>query len=93
VDRWQAAFQPKGGAQFSQREIGFFGQLRTERAMVLSELRFATGTVMLRSKIAEAAPLLQELLHHAERDAVALRNVRSRAFVIVIRGQDPFPQV
>jgi len=55
--------------------------------------RLAPGAMVARSDISGASALLQELLYHAKRNAVASRDLVTRAVGIVVRNKDSFAQV
>jgi len=53
----------------------------------------APGPMMERAEVSDSPALLQELLHHAEGNPVAMGNLFSGALLMVVRSHDPFPQV
>lgn len=89
----QGAFEIQGRLQLFEREVRTLRQLRTEGVVVFRQLGFTSRAMMLRAQIAQTPPLLEELFHHAKRDAIALRNVLPGALLIIVSGQDPFPQI
>jgi hypothetical protein len=94
VDGGQGANQACGRSQFFEGQIGLFSQQRPELVMVAgANARFAAGAVMLGADVAEAAALLEELLDHAQRNPETTGHRLAVAFLSVIGGQDPFPQI
>ena len=55
--------------------------------------RLAPGAIVAWSDISSVSALLQELLYHAKRNAVASRDLVARAVGIVVRSDDSFAQV
>jgi hypothetical protein len=94
VDGWQGALQACGNAQLLEGEIGLFVQQHPELALVAGDnTRLPSRTVMLRAHVAQASPLLQELLNHAQRHPETAGHRFAAALTGVIGSQNPFPQI
>ena len=90
----QRAVQSRSLAQFGQSQIRLvFEQRSHPLPMGGDDQRLAPGITMARGDVAGAAALLEELLDHAQGDAIAPGDIFPGAFVTVVRGQNPFPQI
>lgn len=94
MDGGQRAVQPRGGTQFLEGQSGLLVEQRLELVLLPGDRAgLAAGAVMLRTHVARASSLLQELLDHAQRNPKATSHRLAGALARVIGGQNPFPQI
>ena len=90
----QGALQPGGGAEFLEGEVWLARQKSFHLALVVAQdYRFASGKAMARGDIAGVPSLLQKFLHHPFGNSISAADFLSRAFVVVVGGKNPLPQV
>ena len=86
--------ESKRRSQLAQGQVVLLGQEPTDLTAVTGNNHGLTpGQVMARADISGVAALLQEFLDHAEGDAKARGNLRSRAFFLIVGIEDPLPQI
>ena len=90
----QGALQPSGRTQFRQRQVGLPVQQRPELVALGGHVAgLAPGTMLLRPKLADSPPLLEELLDHAQRHPETPRHLRPGSLLRVVGSQNPRPQI
>jgi hypothetical protein len=94
IEGLQRTLQPRRPPQLLERQIVLFGQQGAKLAPVSGDNhRFAPGMVMSWGNIASVPALLEELLDHPKGDAEAAGNFLAGPFILVVRSQNPFPQI
>jgi len=90
----ERAFQLRGGAQFLERQVGLFLYQEAQLPLMgLDDQGLAPRAMVARADLSGASTLLQEFLHHPERNPVTLRNLLSGPILLVIGSQNPFAQI
>jgi len=94
MDRRQRAVQSHGHAQFLQGQVRLAPEQHAHLlVMGRQDPWLASGVVVAWSDLAGPPTLLEELFDHAQGDAVTVSNLCTGAFLMVVGGQDPFPQI
>ena len=92
TDRWQTAGQPSCCAHFGKRHIRLFLEQYFEPlAMRLKYLWLSSRPMMLGRQVAYPSSLLQQLLHHAQRDSEPLGHLQPGPARLIVTLQYPFP--
>ena len=90
----QRAVQARRCPQFLEGQIGLLLNQRPELVLLPGNMAgLATGAVVLRTHVAEAAALLEELLDHAQGNPETTRHRLPGAFASVVGSQNPFTQI
>ena len=94
MDRRQCALQSEGLTQLGQRHIRLALEMLTDGNAVLGhDELFAPGEVMPGLDAAGLAPLLEQLLDHAIRDAKALGDMFLGAFTPIAGADDALTEI
>src|SRR5450631_4094517 len=87
VNGGKRALESQGLAHFLQRDVGLaLNEAMQLAAMARGKERFATGKAVARGDVAGSFTLNQELLHHAEGDAISVGHLLAiaQAFVVTV---------
>ena len=94
MNRRQGAGQGGGLSQFRQRQVRLpRQQLSHPPPVPIQNLGLTPRVMMPRPNVPSLAPLLQELLDHAQRNPVTVRYLVAGALVLIVGGQNPFSQI
>ena len=94
MDGLEGAAHGQGLAQFFQRQVGFAGHEFPQPVLVaLAQHGLAAAVAVAGTQIAGVTTLLEELLDQTERDLEAVGDLLAGALLLIIGGQDAFPQV
>ena len=94
VNGGKRAWERQSLAHFLQRDIGLLIDEALElAAMAPREKRLTTRKAVTRADVAGLFALNQELLHHAEGDAISVSDLLASAQAFIITVQNALPQI
>jgi hypothetical protein len=94
MNGWEGAVQARGGPQFLEGQIRLLADQRLQVVLLPGNMAgLATGAMVLRTHVADAAALLEELLDHAQGNPKTACHRLAGAFPCVIGRQNPFAQI
>ena len=94
MHRWNGAAHRQPGLDLRQGQVWLGGdQFFESLAIDRQYLRLPTRKTMPVAEVLCFAPLLEQLLHHAERHPKAPCYLLPRPLLFIIRPHDPLPQI
>ncbi len=94
MDRGKGAVKLDSRTELFEGKVRFFAQQEAHLLpMASQDLGLAARIAMPGANVAGVSPLLKEFLHHSQRDLIPGGYLLASAFLTVIGGEDPFPQI